>query len=126
MGSGVKNLVALPISFVSEHIETLEEIDIEYCELLHESGITDWRHSPGVNTKQSFIDDLADMIADALNELSKSITEACEANNVGNLALKSVSWHMEISSAGVSGVRYDNDRNFIRAYRRILCIHRLL
>lgn len=26
---GVKNLVVVPISFVSEHIETLEEIDIE-------------------------------------------------------------------------------------------------
>jgi protoheme ferro-lyase len=31
MGSrGVKNLIVVPISFVSEHIETLEEIDIEY------------------------------------------------------------------------------------------------
>ena len=38
----MKNLVVVPISFVSEHIETLEEIDIEYCELLHETGITDW------------------------------------------------------------------------------------
>lgn len=27
---GVKNLIVVPISFVSEHIETLEEIDIEY------------------------------------------------------------------------------------------------
>ena len=83
---------------------------------MHKSGITDWRHSPGLNTKQSFIDDLADMVADALNELSQSITEACKANNVGNLALKYVSRHMEISSAGVSGVGYDNDRNFVRAY----------
>ena len=29
----------MPISFVSEHIETLEEIDMEYRELAHESGI---------------------------------------------------------------------------------------
>ena len=86
----MKKLVVVPISFVSEHIEKLEEIDIEYCELLHESGITNWRHSPGLNTKQSFIDDLADTVADALNEPSQSITEAFEANNVGNLALKSV------------------------------------
>jgi protoheme ferro-lyase len=27
---GVKSLLAVPISFVSEHIETLEEIDMEY------------------------------------------------------------------------------------------------
>ena len=28
--AGVKNLIVVPIAFVSEHIETLEEIDIEY------------------------------------------------------------------------------------------------
>ena len=37
--AGVKNLLAVPISFVSEHIETLEEIDMEYRELAMESGI---------------------------------------------------------------------------------------
>jgi ferrochelatase len=26
----VRNLLAVPVSFVSEHIETLEEIDVEY------------------------------------------------------------------------------------------------
>jgi hypothetical protein len=35
---GVKSLLAVPISFVSEHIETLEEIDMEYRELAEESG----------------------------------------------------------------------------------------
>ena len=36
--SGVKRLVVVPISFVSEHIETLEEIDVEYRELAEHSG----------------------------------------------------------------------------------------
>ncbi len=31
-------MLAVPISFVSEHIETLEEIDMEYRELAEESG----------------------------------------------------------------------------------------
>lgn len=35
---GVKNLVVVPISFVSEHIETLEEIDMEYKEVAEEFG----------------------------------------------------------------------------------------
>ena len=100
----MKNLVVVPISFVSEHIKTLEEIDIEYHELLHESGITNWRHSPVLNTKQSIIDYFFDMVADALNKVSLSITEACEENNVENLELKSVSLEMEISSANVGGV----------------------
>lgn len=101
---GVKNLVVVPISFVSEHIETLEEIDIEYRELALESGITNWRRSPALNTDATFIEDMADMVADALNEPSQSITEACVANNVGNLELEAVSNRMEISSAGVLGV----------------------
>jgi len=35
---GVKSLLAVPISFVSEHIETLEEIDMEYKELALQYG----------------------------------------------------------------------------------------
>mmetsp|Transcript_26772 Transcript_26772/g.60075 ORF Transcript_26772/g.60075 Transcript_26772/m.60075 type:complete len:462 (-) Transcript_26772:153-1538(-) len=103
---GVKNLVVVPISFVSEHIETLEEIDIEYRELALESGITNWRRSPALNTDPTFIDDMADMVADALNEPSQSITEACVANNVGNIELETQAsdLQLEISSAGVAGV----------------------
>lgn len=29
---GVKNFVMVPIAFVNEHIETLHEMDIEYCQ----------------------------------------------------------------------------------------------
>lgn len=39
---GTESLLAVPISFVSEHIETLEEIDMEYRELAEESGIKNW------------------------------------------------------------------------------------
>lgn len=28
---GIKNFVMVPIAFVNEHIETLHEMDIEYC-----------------------------------------------------------------------------------------------
>ena len=106
---GVKNLVVVPISFVSEHIETLEEIDIEYRELAMEYGITNWRRSPALNTDATFIDDMADMVVDALNEPSLSITEACVANNVDNLELEALSNRLEINSAGVGGVGYDDD-----------------
>jgi ferrochelatase len=39
---GVKNLIVVPVSFVSEHVETLEEIDMEYRELAEENGIHNW------------------------------------------------------------------------------------
>ena len=31
---GIKNMLLIPISFVNEHIETLHELDIEYCKEL--------------------------------------------------------------------------------------------
>jgi protoporphyrin/coproporphyrin ferrochelatase len=67
---GVKDLLVVPISFVSEHIETLQEIDIEYRELAEESGIEDFRRVPALNTHPLFIDGLKDLVLDALHSPS--------------------------------------------------------
>ncbi|KAK8509236.1 hypothetical protein V6N13_062289 [Hibiscus sabdariffa] len=63
---GVKSLLAVPISFVSEHIETLEEIDMEYKHLALKSGIENWGRVPALGCTSSFITDLADAIVEAL------------------------------------------------------------
>ncbi|ERN15462.1 ferrochelatase-1, chloroplastic [Amborella trichopoda] len=63
---GVKSLLAVPISFVSEHIETLEEIDMEYKHLALESGIKNWGRVPALGCDPSFISDLADAVVEAL------------------------------------------------------------
>ncbi|KAM1118428.1 hypothetical protein ACFX11_042818 [Malus domestica] len=63
---GVKSLLAVPVSFVSEHIETLEEIDMEYRELALESGIENWGRVPALGCTPSFITDLADAVIEAL------------------------------------------------------------
>ena len=63
---GVKSMVAVPVSFVSEHIETLEEIDMEYRELAEASGIERWGRAPALDTDQTFIDDLADACLESL------------------------------------------------------------
>jgi protoporphyrin/coproporphyrin ferrochelatase len=63
---GCKSLLAVPISFVSEHIETLEEIDMEYRELAEESGIEHWGRVPALNVNPTFIGDLADAVIEAL------------------------------------------------------------
>ena len=55
----------VPISFVSEHIETLQEIDIEYRELAEEAGIHGFHRVPALDTDQDFIDDLALMVDEA-------------------------------------------------------------
>jgi len=81
-----KNLVVVPISFVSEHIETLEEIDMEYRELAEDSGVINWRRCPALNTNEGFINDMADMIYESLyNEPIQTVTEACVNNNVNNI-----------------------------------------
>ncbi|TVU29683.1 hypothetical protein EJB05_21261, partial [Eragrostis curvula] len=63
---GVKSLLAVPISFVSEHIETLEEIDVEYKELALESGIKHWGRVPALGCEPTFISDLADAVIESL------------------------------------------------------------
>ena len=59
---GVKELVVVPISFVSEHIETLEEIDIEYREIATEAGVSNFRRVPALDTDPTFIASLADLV----------------------------------------------------------------
>jgi ferrochelatase len=62
---GVDDLVVVPISFVSEHIETLQEIDMEYREVAEAAGIENFHRVPALNTHSMFIDDLADMVVEA-------------------------------------------------------------
>jgi len=79
--AGVKNLVVVPISFVSEHIETLEEIDMEYRELAESCGICNWRRCPALNNNAGFITDLASVVEEALDEPLLSVSSACILNN---------------------------------------------
>uniref|UniRef100_A0A0D3E1B0 Uncharacterized protein n=1 Tax=Brassica oleracea var. oleracea TaxID=109376 RepID=A0A0D3E1B0_BRAOL len=62
---GVKSLLAVPFC-ESEHIETLEEIDMEYRELALESGIENWGRVPALGLTTSFITDLADAVIESL------------------------------------------------------------
>ncbi|CAM9736349.1 unnamed protein product [Ectocarpus sp. 12 AP-2014] len=79
--NGCKNLVVVPVSFVSEHIETLEEIDMEYREVAEEAGITNWRRVPALNTDPAFIEDMADMVVEALALPTLTVSEAFTRNN---------------------------------------------
>ncbi len=64
---GVQDLVVVPLSFVSEHIETLQEIDMEYREVAEEAGIERFSRVPALNTHPVFINDLANLVVNALN-----------------------------------------------------------
>ncbi|MEM8804987.1 MAG: ferrochelatase [Cyanobacteria bacterium P01_G01_bin.38] len=75
---GVHDLVVVPISFVSEHIETLQEIDIEYRELAEEAGIEGFHRVPALNTDTTFIQDMADMVVEALKAPRKLFSDVVQ------------------------------------------------
>jgi len=60
-GDGVGVLV-VPIAFVSEHSETLVELDIEYRQIAAELGIKTYCRVPVVGVEKSFIDGLARLV----------------------------------------------------------------
>jgi protoporphyrin/coproporphyrin ferrochelatase len=62
-----KRLLVVPISFVSDHVETLHEIDIEHREQAHGLGIADYRMAPGLNDSPKFIAALAGLVRRALD-----------------------------------------------------------
>lgn len=59
-------VVVTPVAFVSEHIETLVELDIEYAELAHGLGVAPYLRSPAVGVAAPFIQTLADAVLGAL------------------------------------------------------------
>ncbi len=71
----VKQVVVVPISFISEHIETLQEIDMEYRELAEEAGIEHFRRVPALNTYPPFIDELGNLVLEALHSPPKSFAQ---------------------------------------------------
>ncbi|MBT4046703.1 MAG: ferrochelatase [Rhodospirillaceae bacterium] len=62
-GMGV---VLAPIAFVSEHSETLVELDIDYRRLAESSGVREYVRVPTVGTQAEFIGGLASMTRKAL------------------------------------------------------------
>jgi ferrochelatase len=56
------NILMVALSFVSDHVETLVEIDQEYIPLAHELGIQHCYRAPSLNTNPSFIQALTELV----------------------------------------------------------------
>lgn len=65
-GQQCKGIILVPIAFVSEHIETLVELDDEYAELAHEDGVPSYTRVPALGTRPGFISALGDIVESAL------------------------------------------------------------
>lgn len=61
-----KGVVLCPIAFVSEHVETLVELDHEYAEKAAQMGLTPYIRVPALQTEPDFITALADMTLETL------------------------------------------------------------
>lgn len=69
-GRGVKEIVIVPVSFVSDHIETLHEIDIEFREYAEEAGIENFIRTESFNDDPRFGSLLANLVAEHFNGAS--------------------------------------------------------
>ena len=66
-GSEGKGIVLAPVAFVSEHSETLVELDIEYAKLALESDVPHFLRVPTAGTHPTFIQGLTAMVVRALD-----------------------------------------------------------
>jgi len=57
-----KHIVLVPIAFVSEHSETLVELDIEYKELAHKNGCKNYTRVPALGTNNNYIKAMSNLI----------------------------------------------------------------
>lgn len=78
-----KPIVLVPIAFVSEHSETLVELDIEYAELAHSHGLDKYYRVPTLSVHAQFIAGLADIC------LAQENTTGCAADTGGRICPKS-------------------------------------
>jgi ferrochelatase len=78
-------IVVVPVAFVSEHSETLVELDIEYGHLAEQHGAAAYVRAPTVNTHHDFIQGLAALTRKAAGN-DASIRPGCTATHCRDLA----------------------------------------
>ena len=68
--AGEKNLLIVPVAFVTEHIETLHEINIEAREQARKLGVEQFEMMPAVGDSPTFISALVDVVSNSLRKNS--------------------------------------------------------
>lgn len=66
-GSEGRGVMVVPVAFVSEHVETLVELDHEYAEVAQEAGCPSYLRVPALGTGDRFISALAEATTEALS-----------------------------------------------------------
>lgn len=74
-GHDNKNVLIVPVAFVSEHIETLVELDIEYRHIALANNVLSYNRVPALNNNPFFIKALAQLCE------NEEICDCCNAKN---------------------------------------------
>ena len=82
-GRDGKGVIVAPIAFVSEHSETLVELDIEYRKLAEEAGVPEYRRAATVAAHPDFIAGLAGLVRRAAQ--GKTVTCGPESCHDGRI-----------------------------------------
>ena len=69
-GEEEKDLVIIPIAFVSEHSETLVELDIEYKEIADKNNVGNYYRVPALGIEKKFIKSLAETCLKVVNSIN--------------------------------------------------------
>lgn len=72
-----KAILLSPIAFVSEHIETLVELDFEYKHLADKHGAKVYLRAPALGADEGFIGTLADLVEESLADAGGPIRSSC-------------------------------------------------
>ena len=67
---GCRNVLVVPVSFVSDHIETLQEIDVEVRKEAAHAGMVQFEMMPGLNDSAPFIRALAELVEAHISALA--------------------------------------------------------
>ncbi len=76
-GAEGKGVMITPIAFVSEHVETLVELDHEYAELAEEVGASPYLRVAALGTAPAFIEGLAKAVRAAVDSKAGTTASAC-------------------------------------------------
>ncbi|MGV8998613.1 MAG: ferrochelatase [Parvibaculaceae bacterium] len=83
-GADGKSLIVVPIAFVSEHSETLVELDLEYGELAKHKGVPRYLRVPALGTHPLFIECLASLVSAAREQTGVYCPEEAAGRSCGD------------------------------------------
>ena len=78
-------IVVVPVAFVSEHSETLVELDIEYRDLALKNGASTYVRTPTVGIRDGFVEGLATLVrkSQGKNAVTSSVgSKVCQQSSV--------------------------------------------